>query len=82
LPSQQLAPQAVCPTAHCWQTPLTQFPPAQSEFWMHWEPTGRLPGSWQLLRRSVSLALVSRQIGWTLTPLTTLTQQSLSTLHW
>jgi hypothetical protein len=66
------------PAGHCVQTPETQLPLPQSLFWVHWALTGSEPGSWQDLRRSVSLALVSRQMGWT--PLA-VTQQSESALH-
>jgi hypothetical protein len=78
LPSQHLLPHLLCPTGHCWHTPLVQLPLAQSLFWVHWALTGNEPGSWHDLRRSVSLALVSRQMGWT--PRAVL-QQSVSTVH-
>ncbi|RIK41340.1 MAG: hypothetical protein DCC58_12645 [Chloroflexi bacterium] len=75
---QQLAPQVVVPTGQAEQTPLTQLPQAYSLPVVHCSPGLRLPGNWQVLRVSVPATCGSRQMGWTLTPLTTLTQQSVS----
>jgi hypothetical protein len=75
---QQLAPHTVVPTPQAEQTPLTQLPLAHSLPWVHWAPGLRVPGIWQVLRRSLPATWGSRQIGCTVWPLTTLVQQSAS----
>jgi hypothetical protein len=75
---QQFAPQTVVPTPQAEHTPLTQLPEEHSLPVVHCAPGLSVPGSWQVLRRSVPATWGSRQMGCTVWPLTTLVQQSLS----